>query len=197
MVHVIDQEHMPILKLVQEKIALSAVEIDFLTKSFVKVKKRKNDFVLKYGQKTEYLYFLSRGYMRLFHEDEYGQETTSHILASNDFVTSFESFISQTFAKENIQCVTDCELLCISKQNYDLLYTQISRWQVFCQSVYEGYIIKAQQRVDILQNLSASDRYAKLLHTHPDIVLNTPVKHLATYLGIKPQSLSRIRKQIC
>lgn len=196
MIEKIHQEHMPILRFVQQKISLSDAEIDFITASFVIVKKKKNEFILKYGHKADHLYFLSKGYVRVFHEDENGYETTSNILSVNDFVTSFESFTNQCPAKESIQCSSDCELLCISKQNYDLLYIHVSGWQVFCQSVYERYIIKSQQRTFILQNLSASDRYAKLLHTQPDIVLNTPVKHLATYLGIKPQSLSRIRKQI-
>lgn len=196
MVHTIHQEHRSVLQFVQQKIALSDAEIAFLTNSFVAVRKKKNDFILIHGQKAEYLYFLSKGFVRIFHENEKGDETTSQILMSNDFVTSFESFINQSVSKENIQCISDCELLCITKQRHDLLYKNISEWQVFCQSVYEGYIIRAQQRTYILQNLSALDRYAKLLQTYPDIVLNTPVKHLATYLGIKPQSLSRIRKQI-
>lgn len=190
------QEHIPILRFIQQKISLSDAETDFITSSFTVLKKKKHDFILKQGHKADHLYFLSKGYVRLFRVDEKGNETTSHILVPNDFVTSFESFINHTHTKENIQCSSNCEFLRITKHNYDQLYTHIAHWHVFCQSVYERYIIKAQQRTDLLQNFSASDRYAKLLHTQPDIVLNTPVKHLATYLGIKPQSLSRIRKQI-
>ncbi|MBX2842423.1 MAG: Crp/Fnr family transcriptional regulator, partial [Flammeovirgaceae bacterium] len=72
----------------------------------------------------------------------------------------------------------------------------VEAWPRFCQSVYEDYILQISKRLNILQNLTATEKYENLLASSPHIALHTPVKYLASYLGIQPQSLSRIRKTI-
>lgn len=188
--------HSAILEYVGKKIPLSDIEREILTSSFQFVKKDKNEFILSKGSKTEYLYFIIKGYMRCFHHKEEGEEVTTHIWGPEDFATSFESFLKSGFSPDFIQCISNCELLCITKNEHESLYSAIQDWPQFCQTVYESYIFRMSERMHILQNLSASERYTRLLDTQPNIALNTSVKHLASYLGIKPQSLSRIRKSI-
>jgi len=180
---------------ISKKINLSKEEIKILLSSFQIITKNKNEYLVNQGNKSTYLYFLTKGYVRFFYNDE-GNEITTQIYTKKSFITSFESFIKNNSSKENIQCNSDCTLLRISKNQYENLYKEISDWSIFCESVYQNYILKTGERVNSLQNLSASKRYLNLLQNQPNIALNTPVKHLASYLGIKPQSLSRIRKEI-
>ncbi|MBO9703636.1 MAG: Crp/Fnr family transcriptional regulator [Sporocytophaga sp.] len=188
--------HSAILEYVGKKIALSENDREILISSFHFVKKDKNDLILRKGSKTEYLYFIINGYMRCFHQKEGGEEVTTQIWGPGDFATSFESFLKSNLSPDYIQCISNCELLCITKNDHENLYSAIEGWPLFCQNVYETYILRMSERMHILQNLSASERYMRLLNKQPNIALNTSVKHLASYLGIQPQSLSRIRKSI-
>ncbi|WP_286827769.1 Crp/Fnr family transcriptional regulator [Maribacter sp. UBA4516] len=179
----------------KEKINISDKEKVVLTDYFQITTKKKNEYLVNEGSSSSYLYFIIDGYVRCFFNND-GNEITTQISTNKDFITSFESFLNNNSSKENIQCISDCLLLRISKTNYENLYSEISDWSVFCKSVYEEHIMKISDRTNSLQNLSASERYLKLLNTQPNIALNTAIKHLASYLGIKPQSLSRIRKEV-
>jgi CRP-like cAMP-binding protein len=189
-------KHSLLLEIVQNKVPISESEIETLTSAFHLVSKKKNEFLVKEASSSSNLYFIVQGYIRSYTLVDDGNEITNQLSTSKDFVTSFDSFLHNEATKENIQCITDCTLLSISKEDYESLFNEIANWSLFCKGVYEGLIMKISERASSLQNLSASDRYMKILKTQPDIALNTPVKHLASYLGIKTQSLSRIRKEI-
>ncbi len=180
---------------IKEKINVSEKEEEILAATFQIITKNKNEYLVKEGSTSRYLYFIIKGYVRYFYLND-GNEITTEISTSMDFVASFKSFVNNEYSIENLQCTSDCILLGISKDEYQNLYKEVSYWSIFCNGVYENHIMKISERANSLQNLSASERYLKLLDTQPNIALNTAVKHLASYLGIKPQSLSRIRKEI-
>ncbi|MBL6447909.1 Crp/Fnr family transcriptional regulator [Fulvivirga sp. 29W222] len=185
-----------LINAVENRVSISPQEKELLSSSFHPLNCKKNECLLKAGQKPQKLYFIVSGFVRCFYIDHDGNEVTTDILSAGELVTSFESFLKDTSSSYSIQCISDCKLLFITKPDYKALYAEISEWAVFCQGVYENYILKMTERVNALQTLSASDRYEKLLKKKAEIALHTPVKHLASYLGIKPQSLSRIRKEI-
>lgn len=80
--------------------------------------------------------------------------------------------------------------------DYETLTKESEFWSVVCKQVYEKAITFNQQRTTDLLTLSAEKRYLKLLKEHPKIIQNVPIQYIATYIGIKPESLSRIRKKI-
>jgi len=180
---------------IKKVITVSDNEIEVLNTAFKVVTKNKNEFLVREGAISRNLYFVVSGYLRCFYIDD-GNDITTQFATTKDFITSFESFLNNEFSKENIQCISDCILLSISRDGYEQLYQEVLNWPMFCKSVYESHIIKLSQRANTLQNLPASKRYLNFLNAQPNIALNTSVKHLASYLGIKPQSLSRIRKEI-
>lgn len=190
------QKGSSIIEVIKSKISISSKEEEVLSTYFQSVGKTKNEYLVTTGAKSQNLYFIVSGYVRIFYLDEMGNEITTELYTSNDLVTSFESFLHNDYSKISIQCISDCALLSISKKEYDDLYNKVAEWPVFCQGVYERQILKMTERVNALQNLSASARYEDLLKKQPGIALHASVKHLASYLGIKPQSLSRIRKGI-
>lgn len=191
-----NQPFSDLIEEIQKKISVSSSERKILESSFKNLSTKKNEYLVKLGAKTQHLYFISSGYVRCFYVDEEGNEITTDILNPKNFVTSFESFMKKEVSNMSLQCITPCELLSISKQDHENLYFKVRQWSWFCQGIYEKSIMKMQNRINILQSLSASERYSTLLKHQRDIALNASVKHLASYLGIKPQSLSRIRKEI-
>jgi CRP/FNR family transcriptional regulator, anaerobic regulatory protein len=144
----------------------------------------------------QYLYFINSGFMRLFYYDENGEEQTTFLCSQTGFIASFSSLINQTKTIENIECITDCELLKISYVDAKKLVEKSEIFKDFFLVMFEKSISLATLRANDLALLNAEQRYQKMIDQQPHFIQNIPLQYIASYLGIKPQSLSRIRKQI-
>jgi CRP/FNR family transcriptional regulator, anaerobic regulatory protein len=144
----------------------------------------------------QYLYFINSGFMRLFYYDENGEEQTTFLCSQTGFIASFSSLINQTKTIENVECITDCELLKISYVDAKKLVEKSEIFKDFFLVMFEKSISLATLRANDLALLNAEQRYQKMIDQQPHFIQNIPLQYIASYLGIKPQSLSRIRKQI-
>ena len=142
------------------------------------------------------LYFVVSGFMRLFYYDDNGEEQTTFLCAENGFIASFSALINQTKANENVECVTDCTVLKVSYADTKTLIEKSELFKTFSVSMFEKAMHSNLLRANDLANLNAEQRYQKMIEQQPHFVQNIPLQYIASYLGIKPQSLSRIRKQI-
>ena len=156
----------------------------------------RNHILEEAGKKTRYLYFVVSGYVRLFYYDDEGNENTTHINCPPGFITSYSSYIQQAFSEFNVACITDCELLRISRADLDRLYRDSENLRNFSTIVFERSLAYNEQRSRDLATLSAEKRYQKLIRETPEILHHVPLQYIASFLGIKPESLSRIRRQI-
>ncbi|WP_020530143.1 Crp/Fnr family transcriptional regulator [Flexithrix dorotheae] len=148
------------------------------------------------GKVPEYHNFIVSGYMRNFYLDENGQEITTDINDGPRFFTSYDHFINKTPSNENLHCITDCELLRIKRNDVDITAKLgVTQRDYTIQILQQQLEINKQRAVD-LTTLSAEQRYLKLQKNHPTIIQNVPLKYIASYLGINPGSLSRIRKDL-
>ena len=118
------------------------------------------------------------------------------MVSENDFFTSLDSFMSQTPSLDYYETITDCKLVKISKPDFDLLQENTTFWSEFVKTVTNDHLSCKLERVKDFQILSAKERYLKFRSQNPKLALNVSVDNIASYLGIEPQSLSRIRKQI-
>ncbi|HEY9256692.1 Crp/Fnr family transcriptional regulator, partial [Chitinophaga sp.] len=112
------------------------------------------------------------------------------------FMTAFNSYISQSRSHEVFECITDCELLRVSRTDLEDLLKHNQRWSEFGKIVYEEVIRYNEQKVKDLVSLTARERYFNLINKFPDIVQHVPLQYIASFIGIKPESLSRIRREI-
>jgi len=156
----------------------------------------KNHICEKEGSIPKYLYFVVSGYVRLFYYNENGDEVTTDINCPPGFITSYFHFVNQTKSNENLECVTECELLRITKTNLDQLTQQSTVFRDFSISVFQQSLAYNENRSTELATLSAEERYRKLMKNYPQILQNVPLQHIASFLGMNPKSLSRIRKEI-
>ena len=143
-----------------------------------------------------FLYFIDIGFMRLFYYDENGDEITTYLCSPNSFIASFLSLINQKPATENVECITDCQLLRISRQNLITLIDKSENFKKFSLVIFEKVMALSQIRANDLATLTAELRYKKMITEQPHLLQNIPIQYIASFLGIKPQSLSRIRRQI-
>lgn len=188
--------HTQLLHAIQQKVPLDAHAVALCQRYFTPVSGSKNILLEVAGKVAEHLYFINSGYARLFMVDEGGDALTSYIGGPNTFFTSFLSFVQQQPASDNAVCATDCELLRITRANLWTLIQESETFKQFSLLIFEQAMASTADRAHDLATRSAEQRYHKLLAEHPGILQHVAVQDIASYLGIKPESLSRIRRQL-
>jgi CRP/FNR family transcriptional regulator, anaerobic regulatory protein len=163
---------------------------------FIPISAARNVVIAEQDKIPQFLYFINSGFMRLFYYDDNGEEQTTFLCAPTQFIASFSALINQTKAAENVACITDCTLLKISFAHAKQLVEKSEVFKNFFLFVFEKSMSLATTRANDLALLTAEQRYQKMMLQQPYLIQNIPLQYLASYLGIKPQSLSRIRKQI-
>jgi len=154
---------------------------------------RKNGFVSKEGLICDRLAFIRTGLMRSFFNIK-GKETTTYFLGPGSIAVAMSSFIEMKPAFENIQALEDSEVLILSKEKLESLYSKSWKWQQTGRRIIEQYYVVMEKRSIGLQTLSAKERYDALMKEHPGLLLKVPLHYVASYLGISPETLSRIRR---
>lgn len=175
---------------------LSQDEIELCKSYFEPVTIARNTVLEEQGKVPQYLYFVSSGFMRLFYYDEDGDEQTTYFASPGGFVASFLPFIHQIKATENLESITDCEVLRVTNAALKKLIDESENFKKFSLIIFEQAMASTAARANHLATLNAEQRYKKLVAEQPQLIQNIPVQYIASYLGMKPESLSRIRRQI-
>lgn len=183
-------------QLISQNVILSDSDKALCEQYFEPVTYPKNCVIEEEGKTPKYLYFVVSGFVRLFHYNDKGDEVTTHINCPPGFITSYFNFINQSRSNENLECTTECELLRITKTNLDLLTQQSAVFKDFSILVFQQSLTYNETRSKDLAILTAEQRYQKLLKNYPEILHNVPLQYIASFLGMNPKSLSRIRKEI-
>lgn len=156
---------------------------------------QKGAHLVQQGDRCRHLYFIEQGLLRgYYHAD--GKEMTHWFSFENDFATSFHSFITGEPAVENIQAGEGCMLWRIGKEDLSVLCSQYHEIERLLRLTYEQYYLRLEERFINSQFKTAAERYQQLLLQHPHIVERVPVGQIASYLGISPETLSRVRAQL-
>lgn len=177
---------------------------DFLTEEDInlfesKVKQKtlkKGEYFIQEGNTCSEVAFIVSGAFRSFYYSTNDEEVTYCFSFANSFVSAYSSFLAQTKTQENIQALTDCELLSISKEDIETLEQTSTNWLKFSKIIAEQEYMKLEKRVFQLQKETADKRYANLVQNEPQLLQLIPLNYLSSYLGITQRHLSRIRKSI-
>ncbi|REC79427.1 Crp/Fnr family transcriptional regulator [Chryseobacterium elymi] len=185
-----------LIDFIQSGHPLSRMDKDLIFQYFEPVLFPKNRIIEEAGKVPEYLYYIISGYLRLFHYNENGDEVTTHINCPPGFFTSYFNFINTAKSNENVECITECELLRITKTDLDSLTSKSEAMKDFSIEVFQKSIVYNETRSTELATLSGEKRYRKLIENYPGILHNVPITYIASFLGMKPESLSRIRRKL-
>ncbi|WP_417887532.1 Crp/Fnr family transcriptional regulator [Zunongwangia sp.] len=175
---------------------LTKDEIDFFEQKVVRKKLKKGDFFIKEGKTCKEVGFVVSGLFRSFYHSSMEAEVTYCFTFSNSFVSAYSSFLSQNKTLENIQALTDTEILTISRDQLLKLEQSSTNWLKFFKMMAEQEYIKLEKRIFMLQMETAEKRYLDLLTNQPEYLQLIPLNYLSSYLGITQRHLSRIRKSI-
>lgn len=176
-------------------IDLNRSEEESIRKLFKQKLFKKGDFFLAEGQVCKHVGFIVKGLARYYINHE-GEDKTYAFAKENDFVCNNESFIPQSPTTKIIQALEDCEILQISYDDLQIFYKSVRGGERFGRLIIEQVFIQTLQDLSSFYTDSPEYRYEKFVQNHPDLQQRISQYHLASYVGVKPQSLSRIRKRI-
>jgi CRP-like cAMP-binding protein len=151
--------------------------------------------LLEAGKICRKLYFIEKGALRFYYIDEEGKDITHWFLFENDFITELESFLLRKESDYSIEVLEDTILYSIEFDAYQKLMDTFPEIDNLWNIVLTKGIIDLGEKIKDLQFRDATTRYNNLLKKHPNILQRVSLGHIASYLGITQQSLSRIRKQ--
>ena len=171
-------------------------EIEIFIQKTTKRNLNKQDYFIKEGETCKEVAFVLNGIFRSFYISDKEEEITYCITFPDNLMTAYSSFITGQSTVENIQAITNVELLIIPKSTIDDFVSKNPNWTKFLKIVAEQQYIELEKRIFQLQKNNALQRYSDLLKNQPEYVQNIPLQHLASYLGITQRHLSRIRKEI-
>ena len=185
----------PFLQSIRQCVPLTPADENLITQLFEPITFQKGAVLSEIGRVATHMYYINTGFLRAYHLEE-GSEITNHLGGPNSFITAYLSFTTKMPSDESVVAVTACNLLRITKDKLSQLYRQSHNLAVFGIIMSDQYLIFNNQRSRDLITLSAEQRYLKLLRETPDLVQNIPLQYIASYIGVKPESLSRIRRQL-
>ena len=154
----------------------------------------KKILIAKAGEIPQFHNFVVSGFLRNFSTDDNGDEITNDLNNGPRFFTSYSSFLNQTISTENIQCLTDCHVLQISREAVDIAANEGLVQKDFSLIILNMHLEANKQRALDMKNLSSEKSFEKFAVENPGILQNVSLNHIASYLGITRRHLTRIRQ---
>jgi len=168
-------------------------EIQQLIKLFEKREIAKNEFFIKEGNAVKEVAYIKSGIFRSYYTSPDGNESTYCFRFPHEMMTAYSAFITDSASLENMQALTVSEIWVIKKQDISTLEKTNTNWTRFLKIIAEQQYIELEERVFQLQRDTSLQRYNNLLSKQPHYLQQIPLQYLASYLGITPRHLSRIR----
>ena len=192
----IKEKAQPLLKYINKHISLTQQEEEFLLSTITYRKYLKGQFIVQQGDVCSYECFVLSGCTKTFHMDEEGQEHIVMFSVEDWWTSDMGSFITQTPADFNVQCIENSELIMFSFDIIETLYAEIPKLERFFRQIIERAFVASQKRIVRSFSLSAKDRYLYFRNQYSNIEQRVPQYMIASYLGITKEFLSKIKKQL-
>ncbi len=175
---------------------ITKAEFEALSVYFQPFACKANQYLLREGEACQYNYFVTKGSFRMFQVNSEGQELTRYFAFENKFGTNLTSLIEGTRSIENLQAIEPLEGLMITKADFFRLVEISPDINRIYRNILENAYITSQKRIYDLQGMAALDRLKWLMEQYPMILTRIPSRMIASYLGITPYTLSRLKSQL-
>lgn len=167
---------------------------EYLYRTLKKQSFSKKDLILKKGRIATNIYFIEKGLVRCFYEKN-GKEVSSWFMKEGDFIISVDSFFSQKPGNETIQALEDCSVYFINYEELMYMYLHFPEFNFVGRVLTEKYYILCEQRLYSLRMQKAKERYDHLQKSNPELMQRVTAQHLASYLGVTMETLSRVKNR--
>lgn len=181
---------------IERRVHLTEDEFNITAEHFAVKRVKKNQFLLNEGDVCRYLWFVNSGCLRKYKIDGKGNEHIIQFAINDWWISDLYSFLSGRPAEYGIDALQDSEVLVISASSRDELLDKCPKMERFFRLLIEANHVASHQRIAGSLSSSAEERYLEFLKSYPQLFEQVPQNQIASYLGITPQSLSRIRKEL-
>jgi CRP-like cAMP-binding protein len=175
---------------------LSKEEIAKIESFFEKMEIEKGGRFLEYGKICDLVGFIERGSLIFLKHDSEGNQMATDFLFDGDWVSYYNSLLLEIPSDMDIICNEESVIHVLTKSKLELVYESYPKMERLGRMLAEHAFIDLAKRTSNLQKLSGKERYLDLMQKKPIVIEKIPQYYIASYLGIQPQSLSRIRKEI-
>jgi len=177
-------------------IHLTDEEFNFFTSHLKQKRLRKKQFLLEEGEICDHECFVNSGCLRQYYLDEKGQEHIVQFALADWWIGDQYSFVTGLPSPYFIDTLQDAQVLLIEKNNLEELYTAVPKFERFFRIAFQNAYVAMQRRIVSKLSEPAEKSYLDFINRYPNIEQAVPQHQVASYLGITPESLSRIRKQL-
>lgn len=181
---------------IEHKVALSDAEKSAIAAFFTFKKIRKKQFILEEGDICMHLFFVNKGLIKSYRLDEKGNEHISLFGWEGWWISDFNSYINQQPATLYIDAVEDTELFLLSRAAYEQLTLDVPIMDRYFRLLYQNSLVTKDERLISSNSYSAEEKFQRLIQSNPEIMQRVPQHLVASYLGLAPETLSRIRKKL-
>lgn len=183
-------------KNIQKKVAISDAEFQLCQSFFTQKKLRKKQYLLQEGESCKYTAFVNKGVLRSYTINDKGAEHIIQFALEDWWIADIYSFLTSEPSQYNIDAMEDAELLLITKPAQDEMVIAVPKMERYLRLLMQSSLIALQRRLIGSLNFTAEDKYLQLIASCSGILQRVPQHQIASYLGITPETLSRIRKQM-
>ncbi len=183
-----------LLEKFKEKISLTEAEQDLCKTFFTPKKIRKKQFLLQEGDVCRYVAFVEKGMLRMYTIDEKGSEHIVQFAFEGWWMADQYSLLTNEPSNFSIEALEDSELLLLTRHAEEEMLEKIPKFERYFRLLLQNSLIATQRRLTRTLTLTAEQRYTELIHSCPTIPQRVPQHMMASFLGITPETLSRIRK---
>jgi CRP-like cAMP-binding protein len=181
---------------IEKRVRLTDEEFEVISKFFIPKKLRKKQFLLHEGEVCKNIGFVNSGCLREYTIDNKGSEHIIQFAIEDWWISDPNSFLSGLPSTYNIDALVDSEVLLLEKSAREKLLDSCPKMERFFRILIEANFVATQRRITESLSTSAEERYLKFIKMYPKLIEQVSQNHIASYLGITPQSLSRIRKEL-
>ncbi|UCS94618.1 Crp/Fnr family transcriptional regulator [Echinicola marina] len=179
----------------EQQVAMSDHDWEIFSSYLLQTNYAKQETILNLGAVENYLSFIATGIIRYYIPGE-EQELTFGFSFKNEFASAYDSFLTRMPSTYTLEALGPVELWRISYDDLQKVYQESAVGNIIGRYAAEGLFLKKSKRELSLLQESAEERYLKIFKERPELIRSIPLKYIASYIGITPQALSRIRKRI-